>query len=129
MALTPIICTSIAEKLYSFETVIKNFSLQTHTGAVLCSHLLLDYNKTARLSLWWEHSDPGWFIILWNPVHTADQAFFEVTICFFNWCLPAVTTPLESCQHTRISQAMYCLWTNFLCYFYWEACVCLMFRQ
>lgn len=81
MALTPIICTSIAGKLYSFETVIKNFFfffffLQTHTGAVLCSHLLLDYNKTTMLSLWWEQSDPGVIYNLVKPCPHCWPDFF-----------------------------------------------------
>lgn len=68
-------------------------------------------------SLWWEHSDPGVIYNLVKPrPHCWPDFFFflEVAICFFNWCLPAVTTLLDSCQHISIFQATYYLCTHFL---------------
>lgn len=137
MALTPIICTSMARETVEFWNCNQDyFFSNTHTGAVLCSHHLLDYNKTTMLSLWWEHSDPGVIYNLVKPCpHCWPHFFFflEVTICFFNWCLPAVTTLLDSCQQVSIFWATYYLCTHFLwvvvVFFLLKAFLCSMFRQ
>lgn len=131
MALTPIICTSIARKLYSFETVIKIFFffLQTHTGAVLCSHLLLDYNKTTMLSLWWEQSDPGVIYNLVKPCPHRWPDFFWGHYLFLQLMSSCCDNTAGKLSAHKNFSGNVLSWTHFLCYFYWEAFASLVFRQ
>lgn len=74
-------------------------------------------------SLWWEHSDPGVIYNLVKPCPHCwpDLVFLLLAFFFFfwrslsvNWCLPAVTTLLDSCQHISIFQTAYYLCKHLL---------------